>query len=310
MMRKNSKILIVGHNDIMEKSLCKALKSEGFVNVFSSSAIALNTSIQPAVYEFFSKHRPEYVFLGSIKSGGIAANQKYPADFIYLNSESQNNIIYAASKFGVKKLLYIASSCVYPKDCPQPMKESYILTGAMELTSLPYSLAKSAGIVLCQSYKRQHGLNAIVMIPATVYGPGSDTHIETSHVLGALIKKFSDAVRNGDSKVTIWGTGRPQREFLYCEDFVAASFFLMKHYTGDNVINVGCGEDISILELANIIAKVSEYRGEIVFDSAKPDGTYRKLLDNTCMSALGWKKKVNIQEGIKKTYRWFELQNQ
>ena len=203
-MRSDSKILVVGHNDILEKSLTDHLAAKHFTRVFSSSAIALNATIQPAVYDFFAEHRPEYVFLASTRSGGIEANQREAAEFIYHNLESQNNIVYAARKFGTKKLLFLASSCVYPKECPQPMKEEYLLTGALEKTSEPYAVAKIAGIKLCQAYRRQYGFNAVVAIPATVYGPASDTDSVTAHVLGALLGKFIDAVKNNSPEVVLW----------------------------------------------------------------------------------------------------------
>lgn len=304
-MNKNSKILIIGHNGIIERSLYKYLTANGFINVDSSSRIGLDASIQPSVYEYFSVNTPEYVFLGSTRSGGIDANQKFAADFIYHNSEAQNNVIYAAHKFGTKKLLYFASSCVYPKECPQPMSEELILTGKMEPTSLPYSLAKSAGIVLCQSFRKQYGFNAIVMIPATVYGPESDTNIETAHVIGALIAKITKAVEQKEKKVVLWGTGKPRREFLYGEDFAQAAVLLMDKYNGDEVVNVGPGGDIPISELAEKIVKVTGYSGEVIFDETKPDGTYQKLLDNQRVSKLGWKPAVDLDEGIKNTYEWY-----
>ncbi len=305
-MHKNANILIVGHDDVIERSLLSYLTAGGYSNVVSSSKIALNASVQASVYEYFSVHKPDYVFLGSTQSGGIEANQKFAADFIYHNCEAQNNIIYAANNFGTKKLLYFASSCVYPKECPQPMPEELILTGTMESTSLPYSLAKSAGIVLCQSFKKQYGLNAVVMIPATVYGPGSDTDLEKAHVMGALIAKFTKAQESNEKKVVLWGTGKPRREFLYSEDFAEACLLLMDKYNGDEVVNVGCGEDIAIEELASQIAKIINFQGEIVYDTTKPDGVYQKLLDNRRISKLGWKPKVDLKEGIRRTYEWYK----
>ncbi len=305
-MDKDSNILIVGHNDIIESSLRSFFRGQGYTNVFSSSDIALNAAIQASVYDFFQKNKPEYVFLASTRSGGIAANEKNGAEFMYHNLESQNNILYASWKFGVKKLLYFAGSCIYPKESPQPMKEEYLLTGALEKTSEPYSVAKIAGITLCWAFKRQYGLNAIVMVPATIYGPGSDADMETAHVMGALIGKFSDAVYEGQKQVTVWGSGEPRREFLYIDDFVEASLFLMEHYEEDQIINVGSGEDITIKELAGLIAQVSGFGGSIVFDKTKPDGTARKFLDSSRMLARGWKPKVSLEAGVQKTYAWYK----
>ncbi len=304
-MNKDSKILVVGHDDIIEKSLTGHLQSSHFQNVFSSSTIALNTTIQPSVYDFFSKHRPEYVFLASVRSGGIEANQRHPAEFIYHNIESQNNIVYASWKFGVKKLLFLASSCVYPKDCPQPMKEEHLLTGPLEETSEPYAVAKITGIKLCQAYRRQYGLNAIVAIPATLYGPGSDTEPATAHVMGALFGKFMDAVKNNSPQVTIWGTGAPRREFLFADDFVAACLFLMERYQGEEIMHIGSGSDVSIKELAEMIQRVCGYKGRIIFDTSKPDGAMKKLLDSNLIRQLGWQPKVSLEQGIKRTYETY-----
>lgn len=304
-MNKDAPILVVGHSDIIEKSLTDHFAANHFTRVFSSSALALNTAIQPAVYDFFAQHRPEYVFLASTRSGGIEANQKQAAEFIYHNLESQNNIVYAAWKFGVKKLLYFASSCVYPKGCPQPIKPEYLLTGELEQTSEPYAVAKIAGIKLCQAYRRQYGLNAIVAIPATIYGPGSDTDLPTAHVLGALLGKFIDAVKNNRPEVVLWGTGVPRREFLYADDFVTACLFLMERYQGEEITHIGPGSDLTIKELAEMIQRICGYKGKIIFDASKPDGAMRKLLDSSRLTRLGWRPKVSLAEGIEKTYDWY-----
>lgn len=304
-MDKNARILIVGHDDIIEKSLTGYFQSGHFQNIFSSAAIALNTTIQPSVYDFFSKHRPEYVFLTSTRSGGIEANQRYPAEFMYHNLESQNNILYASWKFGVKKLLFFAGSCVYPKECPQPIKEEYLLTGALEETSAPYAVAKIAGIKLCQAFRRQYGLNAVAVIPATIYGPGSDADLTTAHVMGALIGKFAGAVKRNAPEVVIWGTGNPRREFLYADDFARAAAFVMEWYNGEETVHIGSGSDVSIQELAGMIQEISGFRGRVVFDASKPDGTMRKLLDNSRLTALGWKAEVSLREGIEQTYTWY-----
>lgn len=301
-MNKDAKILIVGHNDIIENSLFSYFQAQGYTRVFSSSRMGLNPTIQPSVYEFFQKERPEYVFLGSTRSGGIEANQKNAGEFIYHNLESQNNIIYSAWKFGTKKLLYFSSSCVYPKVCAQPMKEENILTGELEKTSEPYAVAKIAGIKLCQAFRQQYGFNAIAAIPATVYGPESDRDAATAHVMGALMGKFACAIKEKKSEVMVWGTGNPHREFIYQDDFVTASVFLMDHYNNSEVINLGAGCDVTIKELAQKIAAVSGFKGQLVFDHTKADGTMQKLLDNSCLFRLGWKPRVGLDEGIQKMW--------
>ncbi len=299
-MNKHSKILIVGHG-IIECTLRQQFQERGYTQVFSCSEMGLNPAIQSSVYEFFQKQKPEYIFLASTKSGGIQANIDHPADFMYHNLESQNNIIYASWKFGVTKLLFLAGSCIYPKECVQPMTEDKVLTGLMEATSEPYSLAKAAGVKLCQAFRKQYGFNAITMVPATIYGPGSSTNLETAHVMGALIAKFTQAVKEKQSEVVVWGTGMPRREFIYTEDFFEACLFLMNHYEREELINAGCGEDISINDLAHMIAAIAGYKGKIVFDKTKPDGTMRKLLDNQKIQKLGWKMHVSLKEGIEKT---------
>ena len=304
-MNKESRILIVGHDDIIENSLYGYFEKHGFTNVFSSSKIAPDVHNQSAIAHFFENEQPEYVFLGSTRSGGIAANQKFPGEFIYSNLESQNNIIHAAYKSGVKKLLFFAGSCIYPKECPQPIKEEYLLTAPLEPTSEAYSVAKIAGIKLCQAYKKQYGFNAAVVIPATVYGPGSDADIETSHVIGALIGRFAAAVTSGEKEVKVWGSGKPRREFIFASDFVDACLFLMEKYNENEMINVGWGTDVSVKELAEMIKEISGFKGKILFDPGKPDGTMQKLMDNTKLNRLGWKPKVSLSQGIKKTYDWY-----
>jgi len=305
-MDKNSKVFIVGHGDIIENSLVSYLRNHGFNQVFSSSEMALNPTIQPSVYEFFQEKRPEYVFLTSTRSGGIEANQKLAGEFLYHNLESQNNIIYAAYKFGVQKFLFVAASCLYPKECPQPMKEEYLLTGPFEETSQAYSVAKLAGVQLCQAYRQQYGFTAISIVPATVYGPGSDMDLEKAHVLSALLAKFHEAEVNNKNEVVVWGTGNPRREFLYIDDFVQAVLFLMERYNDGSLINVGSGADISVKELAETIKRIVGFRGEIVFDKSKPDGAPRKLFDSSKISRLGWRPKVNLEEGLRKTYEWYK----
>lgn len=305
-MQKDSKILIVGHNDIMENALYEHFQSNGFSQVFSSSRMALDASIQPSVYGFFQEQRPEYVFLGSTRSGGIQANIQYPGEFIYHNLASQSNILYSSWKFGVKKLLYFASSCVYPQNASQPIKEISLLSGDLEKTSEFYAVSKIAGLKLCEAFKKQYGFNAITAIPATLYGPGSDVDLEKAHVMGALISKICQAAASGQREVSVWGTGEPRREFLYIDDFVGASLFLMENYEGNETVNIGCGSDVSIKVLAETIAEVVAFKGQITFDAAKPNGVMKKLLDNAKISRMGWSAKVTLREGIARTIKWFQ----
>ena len=307
-MDKNATIFIVGHDDVIERSLRGFFRDKGF-QVFSSSEMGMDTSIQASVYAFFQDERPDYIFLGSSRSGGIAANLNQPAEFIYHNLASQTNVIHAAHKFGSKKLLYFASSCVYPKDAAQPLKPDLFLTGPMESTSEAYSIAKAAGIKLCQSYQKQYQFSAIVTLPATVYGPGCDTDLATAHVMGALIAKFVAAKKSGAKDVTVWGSGKPRREFLYVDDFLRAVELLMNEYNGTDIINVGVGEDIAIKELAELIADVTEYEGAVRYDSSKPDGVFQKLLDSSVLNGMGFKPQVSLKEGVAKTIEWYRSGN-
>lgn len=308
-MNKDSSILIVGHNDVIDRSLYDYFKKNNHTRVFWSYEIGLDTTIQPSVYSFFIKHKPEYIYLTSVKSGGIEANQKFPADFIYSNLESQNNIFYSANKFKAKKVVFIASSCVYPKTCSQPMKEEYLFSDKMEQTSLAYSTAKLAGIVTAHAFKKQYGLNAISVIPATIYGPGSDIDLEKAHVLGALLNKIHVAEKEEKASIDLWGSGNPKREFLYCDDFVEGIIFLTKKYDGDEAINLGYGQDISIRNLAEMISEIVDFKGLINFDPTKPDGAMQKLLDSVRIKELGWMPKMNLKDGIKETYDWFKQLN-
>ena len=305
-MEHSSKILVVGHGDVLERSLVEGLRSRGFTKVFSSSERPLDVLNQQQVGLFFQKEKPEYVFLGSVRSGGIQANQEHAGEFLYCNVMSQTNVIESARREGTKKLLYIGSSCVYPKDAAQPIKEEFLLTGPLEESSGPYAMAKLAGIKQCQAYHQQYGFNAIVMIPATVYGPGSDTDPQKAHVLGALLQKLTHAVKNQDSEVVVWGSGQPRREFLYSDDFVEACLFLMERYDRQAIMNVGSGADVTIQELVKIIARVTGFRGRIEFDQSKPDGVFQKLLDSQKVHKLGWRPKVDLESGIEKTYQWLK----
>lgn len=296
-MIKGSSLLLVGHRDCTENGLFAEFSSAGF-KVLSSARLGLDVLNRPAVEAFFAKEKPIYIVLGSVRSGGIGVNQALPAEFIFENIQAQSNVIDVAYRCGVKKLLYLAASCVYPKDCPQPMKEEYFQTGRMELTSEPYSMAKAAGVVMCQAYRKQYGFPAIIAVPATVYGPGGEEDPKEAHVLGSMTAKFREALRTGAPDVSFWGTGVPRREFIYSGDLADACRFLFETYDQPEMVNIGCGHDIAILDLATLIADVYGFRGNIIWDTSKPDGSLRKLLDVTRLSALGWQPKVGLREGI------------
>jgi GDP-L-fucose synthase len=269
---------------------------------------------EKAVRNFFEKEKPEYVFLAAAKVGGIVANRDYPADFIYQNLQIQNNVIHSSYLTGVRKLLFLGSSCIYPKFAPQPMKEEHLLTGELEKTNEPYAIAKIAGIKMCQSYNRQYGTNFIACMPTNLYGPNDNFDLESSHVLPAIIRKFHEAKENKSKKIILWGTGLPKREFLYVDDLADACIFLMKKYNpgkkenekGEIFLNIGTGKDLSIKELANIVKEAVNYQGEIIYDTSKPDGAPRKLLDVSKINNLGWKYKIGLETGIRKTYEWYK----
>jgi len=303
-MEKESKIYVAGHRGLVGSAILHNLQEEGYNNIVIRTHRELDLCNQQEVRAFFEKERPEYVFLAAAKVGGILANSTYPADFIYNNIAIQIYAIHNAYLYGVKKLLFLGSSCIYPKFAPQPMKEEYLLTGILEPTNEPYAIAKISGIKMCQAYNRQYGTNFISVMPTNLYGPGDNFDLETSHVLSALIRKFHEAKLSGQP-VTVWGTGTPRREFLYVNDLAEACIFLMNCYDGEDIINIGTGLDISIKELAGFISEVIGYRGEIIFDTGKPDGMQRKLLDVTRINSLGWKAKTDLREGIEKTYKWY-----
>ena len=303
-MEKESKIYVAGHRGLVGSAILHNLQEEGYNNIVIRTHRELDLCNQQEVRAFFEKERPEYVFLAAAKVGGILANSTYPADFIYNNLAIQIYAIHNAYLYGVKKLLFLGSSCIYPKFAPQPMKEEYLLTGILEPTNEPYAIAKISGIKMCQAYNRQYGTNFISVMPTNLYGPGDNFDLETSHVLSALIRKFHEAKLSGQP-VTVWGTGTPRREFLYVNDLAEACIFLMNCYDGEDIINIGTGLDISIKELAGFISEVIGYRGEIIFDTGKPDGMQRKLLDVTRINSLGWKAKTDLREGIEKTYKWY-----
>jgi GDP-L-fucose synthase len=308
-MQKNSRIYIPGHTGLVGSALKRNLEGQGYENLICKTKEELDLMDEKTVEEFFGEEKPEYVFLAAAKVGGIKANNDYPADFIYQNLKIQNNIIHNAYKSGVKKLLFLGSSCIYPRECPQPIKEEYLLTGPLEQTNEPYAIAKIAGIKMCQAYNRQYGTKFISVMPTNLYGPNDNFDPETSHVLPALIRRFHEAKENNQKQVVIWGTGKPKREFLYVDDLADACIFLMNNYQNSEIVNIGTGEDLSIKELAEKIKKITGFQGGITHDTTKPDGTPRKLLDVSKLHNLGWQHKTDLEEGIKKTYNWFRRNN-
>ncbi len=304
-MNPDSLIYVAGHRGLVGSALCRALAQAGYRRILTRPRAVLDLALQAAVEAFFAEHRPEYVFLAAARVGGIQANRSRPAEFIYENLAIELNVIHAAWKYGARKLLYLGSSCIYPKYAPQPIPESALLTGPLEPTNEPYAVAKIAGLKLCESYRRQYGFSSVCLMPTNLYGPGDNFDLETSHVLPALIRRLDDARRRRAPSVTLWGTGAARREFLHVDDLAGAALFLMESYEGEEIINVGCGEDLTIRELAALVAEVVGYRGEIRFDPSMPDGTPRKLLDVSRLKALGWRPRIGLREGIEQTYRWY-----
>jgi GDP-L-fucose synthase len=308
-MHEHAKILVTGHNGLVGSALCRALRRNGFHNLVMRSHRELDLCNQANVEHFFSQEKPEYVFFAAGKVGGIHANNTYPADFIRDNLQMQINVIDSSWRHGAKKLLSFGSSCIYPKHSPQPIREEYLLSGALEPTNEWYAIAKIAGLKMCQAYRRQYGFDAISVMPTNLYGPGDNFHPENSHVMPAMIQRFHHAKMAGAPSVTIWGSGTPRREFLHVDDLADAALLLMEHYSHELPVNVGTGEDLPILELAHLVAKAVGYRGEILTDPSRPDGTPRKLLDVTRIKAMGWSPKISLPEGICSAYEWYE-QNQ
>lgn len=302
---KSSKIYVAGHNGMVGSAIVRNLKSIGHNNLVLKSSKELDLRNSEEVTSFFNKERPEFVFLAAAKVGGILANINYKADFIYDNLMIQNNVIKNAHLFNVEKLLFLGSSCIYPKNAPQPIKEEYLLTGLLETTNEPYAIAKIAGLKMCQYFREQYGCNFISVMPTNLYGTNDNFDLKTSHVLPALLRKFHDAKLNKENKVEIWGSGNPKREFLHVDDLADACVFLMKTYNELETINVGTGEDISIKDLALLIKKVTGFKGDLDWDSSMPDGTYRKLLDVSKINNLQWKAKISLTDGIKLTYDWY-----
>lgn len=310
-MKKNSKIYVAGHAGLVGSAITKKLQKEGYENLILKTRKELDLTDNGAVAEFFKKEAPDFVFMAAAKVGGIMANSTYPADFIYDNLTIQTNIIHQSFLSGVKKLLFLGSSCIYPKLAPQPIKEEYLLTDKLEPTNQAYAISKIAGIITCQSYNKQHGTNFISVMPTNLYGPNDNFDLQTAHVLPALIKRFHEAKIKKIEKVEVWGTGNAKREFLYIEDLADACAYLMNNYNETEIINIGTGEDVSIKELAEIIKEVVDFEGKIDWDTSKPDGTPRKLLDVSKLNELGWHHKIELNEGIKMTYNWYKdnLQN-
>jgi len=298
-------VYIAGHRGLVGSALLRNLQKHGYRNIIVRTRDELDLRNTGDVRQFFSKTRPELVIAAAARVGGIKANYDFPVEFLLENLQIQNNLISAGFDFGVKKLLFLGSSCSYPKLAAQPIKEEALLAGYLEPTNEPYAIAKIAGIKLCQAYARQHGANFISVMPTNLYGPGDNFDLETSHVLAALIRKVHEAKLENRREVVIWGTGTPRREFLYSDDLAEALRFLLENYDSPEIINVGCGYDISIRELAQIVAKVIEFEVELVFDTSKPDGTPRKLLDTGRLQKLGWKPRISLEDGIRDTYQWF-----
>lgn len=304
-LQKHSRIYVAGHGGLVGSAICRRLRREGYGAILTATRSQLDLTDQAAVRTFFRSEKPEFVFLAAAKVGGIHANNTYPAEFIHENLIIQDNIIHQSWRNGVKKLLFLGSSCIYPRECPQPMKEEYLLTGPLEPTNQWYAIAKIAGIRMCQAYHRQYGMNAVSVMPTNMYGPGDNFDLQSSHVLPALIRKIHEAKTAGRAEVELWGTGKPQREFLHVDDFAAACLFLMKYYDSPEIINVGSGEEVTIRELAGLVQEVVGYRGKVRFNRDMPDGTPKKLLDISRITALGWQAEKKLAEGIAETYAWF-----
>lgn len=308
-MHTGDKIFVAGHRGMVGSAIVRRLREGNFANLVLRTSSELDLRDQHSVNGFFEKEKPDYVFLAAAKVGGILANNTYRADFLYENLMIQNNVIHAAYENGVKKLLFLGSSCIYPKLAPQPLKEEYLLTGELESTNEPYAIAKIAGIKMCDAYRSQYGCNFISVMPTNLYGPNDNYDLNNSHVLPALIRKFHEAKTNNDAFVTIWGSGMPRREFLHADDLADACFFLMEKYNEPGFINIGIGEDIQIKDLALLVKKITGYKGNIVHDLSKPDGTPRKLLDITKLLEMGWKAKIDLEDGIAGVYSEFAKAN-
>lgn len=304
-MQFSDSIFVAGHRGLVGAALVRGLRAAGFTNLLLRTSAELDLREQAAVRQFFATERPKYVFLAAAKVGGIWANQTSPADFIRDNLQIQTNVIDAAYRSGAQKLLFLGSSCIYPKFAEQPIREQSLLSGSLEPTNEFYAIAKIAGLKMCAAYRRQYGFDAISAMPTNLYGPGDNFNPETSHVIPALLRKFHAAKMHGEKEVVVWGTGAPRREFLHVDDLASACLHLMQNYSAEGCVNVGCGEDLSILELAGLVADVTEFGGRIVFDDSRPDGTPRKLLDTSLLDSLGWAPSIPLRQGLEETYRWY-----
>jgi len=302
MMHPDSRIYVAGHRGMVGSAIVRKLEKEGFTNIIVRTSSELDLRDQAAVNAFFEEQKPEFVFMSAAKVGGIVANNTYRADFIYDNIMIEANVIKASHQYGVTKMLFLGSSCIYPKLAPQPLKEEYLLEGYLEQTNEPYAIAKIAGIKMAEAFRDQYGCNFISAMPTNLYGPNDNYDLQNSHVLPALLRKFHSAVKEGRSEVEIWGTGSPMREFLHVDDLADASFYLMQNYDGRGFVNVGSGTGVSIKELAQLVAKVTGFKGELVFNTSKPDGTPRKLMDVGRLHRLGWKHSIELEEGVRAVY--------
>jgi len=308
-MELNSKIFVAGHNGMVGSAIVRKLKKEGYTNLIIMNHSELDLTIQDQVEQFFRMIEPEYVFLAAAKVGGIVANNTYPADFINNNLLIQTNVIHQCYVHKVKKLLFLGSSCIYPRECSQPIKEEYFMSGTLEKTNDAYAIAKIAGIKMCQSYNKQHGSNFISLMPTNLYGENDNYHLENSHVFPAMIRKFHEAKIRGDKNVILWGTGTPCREFLHVDDLADACLFLMKNYDSSEIINVGSGKDITIKDLSKLMKEIISFEGDVIFDTTKPDGTLKKLLDISKLTNIGWNYSIELKEGLKRTYQDFLIKN-
>jgi len=304
-MDSQSVIFVAGHRGLAGSAIVRALRGAGYNNLLLRGHDVLDLRVRSQVDEFFASTHPEYVFLAAAKVGGILANSTYPADFLYDNLAIQTNVIDSAWRHGARKLLFLGSSCIYPKLAPQPIREEYLLTGELEPTNEWYAIAKISGIKMCQAYRKQHGFPAISLMPTNLYGPGDSFDLQNSHVLPALLRKFVDAAESQPPEVIVWGSGSPRREFLHVDDLADAALFLMRNYDSPELVNVGTGEDLTIRDLAERICRLTGYRGQLRFDCSKPDGTPRKLLDVSRLAGLGWKARISLDRGLEDTLRWY-----
>jgi len=302
MLEKASKIFVAGHKGLVGSAIVRKLTSEGYTNLLLRTSQELDLTVQAEVDTFFKSENIEYVFLAAAKVGGIWSNNIYRADFIYRNLMIQSNILHASYKYGVKKLVFLGSSCIYPKESAIPIKEESLLTGPLEYTNKPYAIAKITGIEMCVSYRKQYGCNFISLMPTNMYGPNDNYDLENSHVMPGLLRKFIEATKNNTPHINLWGTGNPMREFLHVDDFAEACLYFMKTYDGEDIVNIGTGQDITIRDLAYMIKEITGYKGEIRFDTDKPDGTLRKVLDTSKAAELGWTHSINLKDGIRQTY--------